>query len=493
MLTFKDICHLLNIEDVCAAGIAPFSDVALHSDRSGEGVLFWAIPNSKYTLKDLTELAWRTGSHVVLAYGNEPLIFRNPSNASQICLVRPFASDALNVLGKAFYPERPKFTCAVTGTNGKTSTVWWLSQLWQATERSWATLGTLGEMSSMGVLLVANKNTTADYLTLSCALHKSSQHNVECFAFEASSHGLHQKRIPEDAVDIGIWTSFSQDHLDYHRTMENYWKAKSELILFCKQHILVHESIPYFEDLKKLQSKALLLRYGKGIDTKLWAAYELCYKNGSSTEIKIRIDQYSWQGSLPWAWEFQCANFIAALSAFHLSGGDLERAFAALREGKLLSPPGRLEWVATTGSNADVYVDYAHTPDALYYALTALRALNPKKLGVVFGCGGERDHKKRKLMGEVAFQNADWIILTNDNPRSECPERILDDIQKGCQNAQRIPCRKSAIEFGIHQLECGDILLIAGKGHETVQWTSNGPITFQDKQCIQSIVVENML
>jgi UDP-N-acetylmuramoyl-L-alanyl-D-glutamate--2,6-diaminopimelate ligase len=351
-------------------------------------------------------------------------------------------------------------------------------------------MGTLGTRSSNAEGLVHSDINTPDLLTLSAALHYSALNHIDRFAFEASSHGLDQDRIPRDAVNVGVWTSFSQDHLDYHQTMEAYWKAKARLAPLCQKAFLVHSSVPDTHTFASYMAPlAEVLSYGAGVQGSTWAAYDILGMTEYSTEVKLRIDHHTWQGTLPWVGTFQCENFLAALGVCYLSKSNLPQIFSALERGACFPPPGRLEWVGQS-AGGNIYVDYAHTPDGLYHVLTALRRLSPRRIGVVFGCGGDRDALKRPVMGRIAQAHADWVILTSDNPRFEDPHAILKDIQKGCPDAQCIVNRAEAIYAAIQRLDKGDVVLVAGKGHEQFQWTAEGEVPFQDKQYIQSVLAQ---
>lgn len=490
MPSLREIFNAVDIQGVDVPEDVHCRDVAMHSERAGPGVLFWASPSSHYSLDTLTTIAWQKGSNVVLAWGAQPSVRINPENPKQFCVQYPIHASVLPLLSAYFYPKRPVFTCAVTGTNGKTSTVWFLSQLWGAQEVSWTTMGTLGTRSSSAEDLPHSEINTPDHLTLAAALHYSALNNIDRFAFEASSHGLDQGRIPLDAVNVGVWTSFSQDHLDYHETMKAYWTAKSRLASLCQQAFLVHKDIPEVHALTScMRPDAKVLTYGLGMEEDTWAAYDIVTCTESSTEVKLRIDHHTWQGTLPWVGNFQCENFLAALGVFYLSKGDLAHIFSALEKGACFPPPGRLEWVGER-AGATIYVDYAHTPDGLHRVLSALRMLSPRRIGLVFGCGGNRDALKRPVMGRIAQESADWVILTSDNPRFEDPHTILKDIQTGCPDAQCIVNRAEAISAALKKLYKGDILLVAGKGHEDVQWTAEGAVSFQDKVYIQSVLAQ---
>ena len=231
---------------------------------------------------------------MVLSWGKEYRCFHNAQCSAQVCIVEDFPKNTLQILSKLFYPQRPVGKCAVTGTNGKTSTVSFLSQLWNAASVPWISMGTLGiQGSPMFDFPVSNIN-TADYLTLCCTLHKSAQKGIQYFAYEASSHGLHQHRIPKDAVDVGVWTSFSQDHLDYHKTMQAYWDTKASLGALSRTAWLVHTEV-YHQSFSMnppgLSRKAL--QYGPGNGTPLWGEYTLQKQYDNHTHVSIRIVDWS--------------------------------------------------------------------------------------------------------------------------------------------------------------------------------------------------------
>jgi UDP-N-acetylmuramyl tripeptide synthase len=345
------------------------------------------------------------------------------------------------------YDQVPNYVYAVTGTNGKTSTVSYISQLLSFHNIDSITIGTIGVHASKELISYdfSFNLTMPDYFTIKKIMHIAKKSSIDHVALEASSIGLHQQRLGRIKVNRAIFTNFTQDHLDYHKTMEEYFRCK--LLLF-KNHLkedaiaIVHDSLEISTEysVKKLQYS---------------------YKN---------ID-YNFDGILS---SYQKDNLTAAiitLDFLQITQDDVN---------KITAPKGRLEKIYN-----NVYIDYAHTEDALKKAINALKSsINHKKFILVFGCGGDRDASKRASMGFVATENCDCVIITNDNPRTEDPNKIFNDILSGIvkNNYLIIENRADAIQHAITNSSKDDIILIAGKGHEEYQIFGRDKIYFSDKE-----------
>ncbi|MDB9865604.1 UDP-N-acetylmuramoyl-L-alanyl-D-glutamate--2,6-diaminopimelate ligase [Candidatus Thioglobus sp.] len=353
---------------------------------------------------------------------------------------------------------------AVTGTNGKTSVSHYISQLLDFLEVNNGVIGTLG------ISKVEKKsiNTTPDILSIYSSLEEYSNQGIELAIIEASSHALIQDRLKGLSFIQGIFTNLTQDHLDYHETMNNYKEAKGKLFTngFSKKAIISRddENHQYFLDTASDKDPLTF-----GID-------DLEFFKTSENGFICQLNNYVFE--LPLIGEFNLSNALAAFNSVKCLGYSDDQIIPFLA--KLSPPPGRMQQL----ENSHIWIDYAHTPDALDNALASLRTHYPEfKIRVLFGCGGDRDKTKRQLMGKIASENADSIILTNDNPRSESPEKIIEDILGGIKvenDVQVILDRKHAIEMAVKTLGEDEVLLIAGKGHETTQTIGDQIFQFSD-------------
>jgi len=371
----------------------------------------------------------------------------------------------LSGLAQNFYTKAKDVDLiAVTGTNGKTSVSHYISQLLDFLEVNNGVIGTLG------ISKVEKKsiNTTPDIFSIYSSLNEYSNQGIELAIIEASSHALMQDRLKGLSFIQGIFTNLTQDHLDYHETMNNYKEAKGKLFTngFSKKAIINRddENHQYFLDTASDKDPLTF-----GID-------DLEFFKTSENGFICQLNNYVFE--LPLIGEFNLSNALAAFTSVKCLGYSEDQIIPFLA--KLSPPPGRMQQL----ENSHIWIDYAHTPDALDNALTSLRTHYPEfKIRVLFGCGGDRDKTKRQLMGKIASENADSIILTNDNPRSESPEKIIEDILGGIKvenDVQVILDRKHAIETAVKTLGEDEVLLIAGKGHETTQTIGDQIFQFSD-------------
>lgn len=387
---------------------------------------------------------------------------------------------ALAQASARFYSQQPQTIVAVTGTNGKSSTVDFLRQIWDQANLSAASMGTLGAIGPNGHIDLGH--TTPDPVAIHATLQSLAQDGVSHVAMEASSHGLAQYRL--DAVNLSgvAFTNLTQDHLDYHETMDEYRAAKTRLF-----SELAPKGCPavvnadsdqrlFFEEAGRSAGLDIVSVGWRGADLKI---EELMPK---ATGQRLFLD---WRGEkaaidLPLIGEFQALNALTAAGLALAGGVDLQ----AVAEGmaKLKPVKGRLEYVGETDAGAGIFVDYAHTPAGLDVLIRAARPHTAGRLVVVFGCGGDRDRGKRPLMGEVAAKHADLVIVTDDNPRSEDPAFIRSEVLAGVPNGLEIGDRGEAIRRAIKDLRKGDTLLIAGKGHETGQIIGNTVVPFSDQE-----------
>jgi len=376
---------------------------------------------------------------------------------------------------------------AVTGTNGKSSTVDIIRQLWIQQESEAASIGTLGVITKESRMMLPNGMTSPDCLELHKILHRLKESGIKNIAMEASSQGIEQHRVDEIKFNICAFTNFSQDHLDYHGTLENYWKAKERLF-----SDLAHGDSIFIVNIDDKYSDRIVeiarLRHIKCV-TYGYNSEEVKILNVEqgkfNRQVKVSFLGRIFSFKLPLRGNFQIYNAVCAAAVCHFSGFDIEKVIEKLEN--LRQIPGRLELI-TSINGADIYTDYAHTPDALKSAILSLRNGSGGRIIVVFGCGGNRDQKKRIIMGEVAGKFADVVVVTDDNPRDEDPAKIRKMILEGCSQATEIGDRKAAIESAIKMLNPEDVLIVAGKGHETYQQMGRQLLEFSDKEVILNAV-----
>ncbi len=388
---------------------------------------------------------------------------------------------ALARAAAAFHPRQPETIVAITGTSGKTSVAAFCRQIWAKLGHRAASLGTLGIVAPDGAHYGAL--TTPDPIALHASLDDLARDGITHLALEASSHGIAQKRLDGVRLAAAGFTNLSRDHLDYHETLEAYLQAKLRLF-----ETLLEQGQPAVVNADDTVSDTVIAacaarglatltvgRAGDGL--RLVEARS----EGLAVALAVEIEGNVLRARLPLAGAFQVANALVAAGLCIATGCAPEAVIAALET--LEGAPGRLQLVGSRGS-APVFVDYAHKPDALENVLATLRPLATGRLVVVFGCGGDRDRGKRPLMGAIAARLADRVVVTDDNPRSEQPEAIRAAILEGCGDGAaevvEIGDRAQAIDAAVASLDPGDVLVIAGKGHETGQIIGDRVLPFSD-------------
>ncbi len=439
------------------------------------GDLFAALPGSKADGRQFIADAVAKGAAAVLA----PIGTRLAADKTAAVLVtdanprRRFAQMAAR-----FYGRQPRFLAAVTGTNGKTSVTNFARQIWTRLGHPAASLGTIGLVAPHRV--DKGSLTTPDPVSLHRILAELAEAGVTHAAFEASSHGLEQYRLDGVAISAAAFTNLSRDHLDYHGSMEAYWRAKQRLfaeVLPTSGAAVINADTAEGDGLAELcrrRGQRVLSFGSRGQDIRIKATRPTAH----GQDLELVVAGRAYQLHLPLAGAFQASNAACALGLALAAGGPPDAAVDALQH--LEGVPGRLQQVADKPGGGAIFVDYAHTPDALDTVLRALRPHATGRLIVVFGCGGDRDPGKRPLMGHIAIGLADAVIVTDDNPRSEDPAAIRAQILAACPGAREIGDRRQAIRTAIDELASGDLLLLAGKGHETGQIVHDRILPFDD-------------
>jgi UDP-N-acetylmuramoyl-L-alanyl-D-glutamate--2,6-diaminopimelate ligase len=394
----------------------------------------------------------------------------------------------LALFAARFYRRQPRTIAAVTGTNGKTSVAHFTREIWAALGYPAASLGTLGLISPAGRR--AGALTTPDPVGLHKDLAELAQGGIDHVAIEASSHGLAQFRLDGVTLAAAAFTNLTRDHLDYHGAMDSYRAAKERLftaLLKPEGPAILNADSPEFARLASLcrERGHPVIAYGRASGAELRILDRLPRPFGQ----RITADLFGGRHTLdlPLVGEFQAMNVLAALGLVVATGVSPDAALPALA--RLSGVPGRMQLVGESRTGAPVFVDYAHTPDALASVLAALRPHAERRLAIVFGAGGDRDRGKRALMGRVAAELADLAYVTDDNPRSEPAAEIRRAILAAVPEAIEIGDRRAAIAAAIAELRQGDVLVIAGKGHETGQIVGGDILPFDDAAVAREALV----
>ena len=439
------------------------SGIESDSRKVQKGYLFAALKGVTFNGEEFIAQAIQNGAVAILCESSE-IIQKFPHTA---ILVSGNAHRDFALLAAAFYGKQPENIAAVTGTNGKTSIADFTRQVLIMMGQKAASLGTLGLIKNNEEPQYAM--TTPDTLTIHKTLRSLADDNFKYLIMETSSHGLCQYRVGGVKFKVAGFTNLTRDHLDYHKTMENYYKAKELLFTeFLEPNgaAVLNADIDIFNRLKNacISTGKRVISYGRnGEQLKLLHATPLAH--GQMLDVLYYGKNVSL--NIPLAGEFQAMNVLCALG---ILAELTKQPFEVVKYiEKIHGAKGRLELVAQTPNGAAIYVDYAHTPDAIENVIKALRPHCSGKLRILFGCGGDRDKGKRPLMGKIANDLADVVYITDDNPRSEEPEVIRAEILAACPKGIDIGNRGEAIKQAISELESGDILIVAGKGHEPGQ------------------------
>jgi UDP-N-acetylmuramoyl-L-alanyl-D-glutamate--2,6-diaminopimelate ligase len=449
------------------------------------GDLFFALAGSKTDGARFVDAAISAGA-VAIASDHRPdgaripfVVAKNPRRALALAAAR-------------FFPKQPETIAAVTGTSGKTSVAAFTRQIWQSLGHASASIGTIGLVSPKRT--VYGSLTTPDPIALHRQLDEIARDGVTHLAFEASSHGLDQFRLDGVRVSAGGFTNLSRDHMDYHPDVAHYLNAKlrlfRDLVIDSGAAVISadHDCSQQVIDAARAR-KLRIIAIGRKADGTDGIRLVEADIDGFAQKLVVEHRGRKHAIRLPLVGEFQIENALVAAGLAIGTGSDAEKVFASIE--KLEGAKGRLERVGER-NGAPVFVDYAHKPDALAKALQALRPYAKRKLVVVFGAGGDRDAGKRPLMGAIAAENADSVIVTDDNPRSENPAAIRAAILAAAKGAKEIGDRDQAIRAGVAALQPGDALLIAGKGHETGQIVGDKTLPFSDHDAVAAALASRV-
>ena len=480
--TIAGLARALGLEAQAYANV-PLLGVTADSRKVQPGFAFFAIPGSKVDGAMFIRQAAAAGATVILGEGPRP-----PDLTLTAFYLRvPDARRALFKAATYLYPRQPETIVAVTGTAGKTSVAEFTRQIFARLGKPSASLGTLGFIGPDGPDY--GSLTTPDPVTLHQRLDAIARAGITHLAMEASSHGLDQFRLDGVTLKAAAFTNLGRDHLDYHPDMESYFAAKLRLF-----EVLLPKGLPAIVNLdgdRGAEAAVAAGFAGRAVFTIGRRGQDITLLErkveGFGQRLKLAHKGKSQSILLPLIGEFQVQNALVA-AGFALALGEKPKAvFGALEH--LKGVPGRLEQVGMH-HGAPVVVDYAHKPDALAHALSALRPAVTGKLIVIFGCGGDRDAGKRPIMGRIAAEKADLVIVTDDNPRSEDPAAIRKAVRDAAPDAIEIGDRAEAIREGVRHLSAGDALLIAGKGHETGQIIGSETLPFSDHEVARGVIEE---
>ena len=475
------LCHLLksvrkDYQKIYVRGIS------FDSRKVKKGDIFFAIDGNQTSGIKFIGEAISKGASVIIS--SKKVQYKN--DQVPIIIVKNVRG-SLSEACSNFYKKKPTNIIAVTGTNGKSSVVNFFYQILNFNKVSVASIGTLGIFSKN-----YNKKinlTSLDPLSLHKNLEILAQKKIRNLILEASSHGLEQKRLDNLNINTGIFTNLSHDHLDYHKNMHLYLNSKMHLfknLLKKNSKIITDEDNKEFKIIKKITNQKRIKKItigSKGGNIKI---LNNKYRKQKQL-VRIFVDSKFYNLEIPLIGYFQVKNLFMAILAASLCGLNKNRIFNQLH--RIKSVPGRLECVASLKNHSNIVVDFAHTPDALEQSLIALKKQFKREIIIVFGCGGERDKKKRFAMGKIASKYCRKIFITDDNPRKENPKKIRNSIMKGCTKlAIDIGSRKKAIITAIRELESNEVLLVAGKGHEQTQDYGSKIINFSDKKLIKEII-----
>lgn len=447
-----------------------------------QGTVFFCLKGFSHDGHDYAQKALEQGAALIVAehdlgLGDRQILTPDTHEAFSLCCANLFSN-----------PQRRIKLVGVTGTNGKTTVTHLIRDILEGCGHKTGLIGTIE--TDVGGTQFPAKYTTPEPMTFYSLLEQMVLAGCEYAVMEVSSHGLDQKRVAGCNFEVGVFTNLTQDHLDYHKTMEAYFEAKKSLFPLCKNAV-VNIDDPYGKRLlRELGDKA------KSFSTKL---NEADY-TAKSISMRTSGTSFAFVGNgliarvkFPVPGEFSVSNAMAAISACMALGLDLQKTVEMLKDSS--GVPGRFE-VLKTNTPYTVIRDYAHSPDAIEKILQAIRDVTDKKIMILFGCAGNRDRKKRKIMAEAAARLADFVVLTSDNPRNEDPLQIIEDAKPGLLEHRVpykiIPDRYQAIKWALANCKEGDTLLLAGKGHEDYQVLSHGTIHFDEREIVAELLSKQM-
>jgi UDP-N-acetylmuramoyl-L-alanyl-D-glutamate--2,6-diaminopimelate ligase len=473
--------HLSQLALTARGGRDPLvTGLAVDSRDVKDGYLFAALPGTRVHGGEFIQYALRMGAAAILTDNRGAALAEAELAASDAALVvTEDPRQALAYTAALWFGAQPEIMVAVTGTNGKTSVATFLRQIWILLGHAAINLGTTGVEGAWSAPLA---HTTPEPITLHRVLAQAAAHGITHAAMEASSHGLEQRRLDGVQLKAAGFTNFTQDHLDYHDTFEAYFAAKAGLfrrVLPAEGRAVINIDDPRGQEMRAIAAARgqHILTIGQGVGDLTLMAQRF---DATGQDIRFNWKGTPFQARLDLIGGFQAENVLLACGLAIATGDAPERVFETL--GELTTVRGRMQLAATRTNGAAVFVDFAHTPDAIATALKALRPHVMGRLVAIIGAGGDRDAGKRPLMGQAGAQHADLVFVTDDNPRGEDPATIRAAVMQGAPEAIEVGDRAEAILRGVDALGPGDALLIAGKGHESGQIIGDDILPFDDAE-----------
>ena len=478
--------NLQNLESV------EFEDVSIDSRKINKNTIFFGLIGQKNDGANFLPDVAGIGSKVAVISQKSNFDFQNflKKNPQNIVIVGDVFEILVEFL-KIIYQPLPKNIYAITGTNGKTSTAEFTRQILQFLNKKSASIGTIGVSCDEEIKhnFEVSNLTTPDIISLYKNLAILKKLGIDDVAIEVSSIGLDQRRMAGLEINVGAFTNFTQDHLDYHQNMQNYFECK--MILFEKivqknGWAVINSDIKEFAEIKKICQKNQLQIMDYGFEAQ---ALKLIKIDNQKVDFLYNQQQFSFTTNING--DFQIFNILCALgnilAKYNLSNQEIAELIKNFDN--LHSALGRMQKVCEH-SGAKIFIDFAHSPDAVENVLKLAKKIAKNRVIILFGCGGDRDAKKRPIMGEIACKNADLVIITDDNPRSENPALIRQEILQKCDKSKtlEIADRKIAIAKAIEILQNGDVLIVAGKGHENYQIIGSQKFEFNESQIIKNAI-----
>ncbi|WP_419905683.1 UDP-N-acetylmuramoyl-L-alanyl-D-glutamate--2,6-diaminopimelate ligase [Kiloniella sp.] len=465
--------------------------LSLDSRKIKDGYLFAALPPSNDSGLDGFDYipqAIKSGASVVLLPSERDA---SPFDDQVTVLKSPNPRQVISLMAAAFSAHQPSNLVAITGTNGKTSVATFTRQIWESLGHKAASLGTLGLYPPQPDAPAAL--TTPDSIELFDCLKNMDERGFTHLALEASSHGLDQYRLDGLDLKAAAFTNLSQDHLDYHNDMDSYFQAKLRLfedLMPAGASAVINADMSEFNRIQEICARRNIkvISYGHGASD-----LQVLEQRPTTEGQELKLSLYGKVVDLKLALtgSFQAGNIMASIGLALACGSELDAIIDILPD--LAGVPGRAEKIGQSAKGGTVYVDFAHTPDAVEAIITALRPHTQQKLSIVVGCGGDRDPGKRPLMGSIADKLADRAYITDDNPRSEDPASIRAQAMAAAPNAIEVDDRRKAIFKAVSDLEEGDLLIIAGKGHESGQIIGDTVLPFDDRDVAREAIAASIL
>jgi len=480
VMLLKDLIKGLNVVDIEGNMDVEISDIAYDSRKSKSGSLFVCVEGFKVDGHKYIPQALDNGTKAFLVQKDVEL----PEGVSVVRVED--TRYALASVSDVFYnhPSGKFNLVGVTGTKGKTTTTYMIKSILESYGQKVGLIGTIS--NRIGDEILPTDRTTPESYDLQELFYEMGEKKVNSVVMEVSSHALDLHRVSCSEFDIGVFTNLSREHLDFHKTFENYLEAKIKLFKMCKKGLVNIDN----EYGRRVVENAECEVYTLGIDNKADInAYDIV-KHSNSVEFKVISPWFSGDLSVNIPGKFSVYNALAAIGSCALMGVPFEN----IKEGLLdVTVPGRAE-IVNTGKDFTIMIDYAHSPDSLENILTTVKGYAPGRIVCLFGCGGDRDKTKRPVMGEISGKLADFTIITSDNPRTEDPEEIIRDIEQGIKPVGaayiKIVDRSEAIRYAIENARPQDIIVLAGKGHETYIILKHKTIHFDEREVVAKILSE---